>query len=532
MRRLAGIVSVVLLVALCGCGGGSDPGMVVEVIPPYVLVTLATRPRVGPGATLDINVDSDGTTVQRSFDVSSLQFPATLTVTAPGRTGDLSISAALDGPDGHEVAGGTAIVQLPAEGHAELTLMLEPVDFVVDARVAPSQFLARDAELSGRQLAIRADGSVMFVWEAECAQASVCEVYARRFEPNGKPGNTGTSPPEDDLAATRFSQLAGEPAVAASSTGFLMTWASATGAGEPFDVRASLFDAAGAFIRNDITISADDLQEGSASPFALTDGSYVMAWTRARIGGTTDVLTRLIRPDGSLGGTITISSNEATDRTHPHGAGLTDGGFVVTWLHSDGASGSTRVLARVYDDEGNPASPELQVSSNSSPTGSAGGVHVAGLPSGGFVVVWQAFDPNDDSLIQRPLLARIFYNAQGMASPEVRVTERTTEQAPAAVPALAVRAQDGAIAVAWADRDAGGDGDGLGVRLRMLRQDGTLCGDELQVNSTTAGDQFEPSLVALSDDAFLVSYTDSSMAAPDQSGNAVRARYVYRDRCD
>ncbi len=530
MKRLAGTVSV-LLVALGGCGGGSDPGRDVEVIPPYVLITLATRPRVGPGATLKIDFDSDGTTVQRSFDVSSLQFPATLTVTAPGRTGNLLIFAGLDGPDGHAVASGTALVQLPAEGHAELTLTLEPVDFVVNARVAPSQFLARNAELSGRQLAIRPDGSVMFVWEAECGQASVCEVYARRFEPDGKPGKTGVSPPEDDLAATRFAQLAREPAVAASSAGYLMTWASAPGAGQTFDVRASLFDAAGTFIRDDITITADGLQESAASPFALSDGSYVVAWTRARAAGTTDVLTRLILPDGGLGGTILVSSNEAGNRTRPHGAGLSDDGFVVTWLRSEGASGSTSVLARVYNAQGQPASPELQVSTNSSLTGSAAGVHVAGLPGGGFVVVWQAFDPNDASLIQRPLLARI-YSAQGVASSEIRVTERTTAQAPTAVPALAVRAQDGAIAVAWADRDAGGDGNGLGVRLRMLGKDGTLCGDELQVNSTTAGDQFEPSLVALSDEAFLVSYTDGSMAAPDQSGNAVRARYVYRDRCD
>jgi hypothetical protein len=168
---------------------------------------------------------------------------------------------------------------------------------------------------------------------------------------------------------------------------------------------------------------------------------------------------------------------------------------------------------------------------STSASASASGAHVAGLPGGGFAIVWQAFDPDDDSLARRPLLARI-YDAQGQASPEIRVSEQTTSQSPPAVPALAVRAQDGAIAVAWADRDVGGDGDGLGVRLRLLGKDGTLCGGEMQVNSTTAGDQFEPSLVALADAAFLVSFTDGSMASPDQSGNAVRARYVYPERCD
>jgi hypothetical protein len=526
MRRGLALLAMVGLAA-CG-GGGGDPPPVTDEPTAVVLVTLTTRSTVLPAQTLHVSFANAGTTVTRDFDVpADAVFPRTLTVTAPGRSGDLVLDVAAADAGGATIARGRNQVALDPDGRVELTVSLEPEDFVVNARTPASQLLARNPDLSGRQAAVRDDGGSLLAWETDCASATSCNIYARRLDASGRPLASGDAVSADDFLANRFVQVARDPAVAASSAGYLVTWAGAPSPTTEFDIRATLLDAAGTIVADDVAVSTDTAHEASAMPFAMTDGSFVVVWARARTDRGTDIVARRIAPSGAMGATIAVAVAEPSTRTRPHAVGLANGNFALSWLHLE-ASGASNVHVRLFNAAGTPVTNELAFTSYV--TADAAGARVVATPDGGFVVVWQAFDPGDARLATRPLLAR-FVDAAGNVSDEIRVADSSAD-APQVVPALAVRASDGALAVAWSDRGASGDGNGLGVRFRVLRADGSPCGDAVVANTTVAGDQFEASLAASANDAFLLSWTDASQVAPDTDGNAVRARYLYPPLCE
>gem|GEM_PF-558988 len=83
------------------------------------------------------------------------------------------------------------------------------------------------------------------------------------------------------------------------------------------------------------------------------------------------------------------------------------------------------------------------------------------------------------------------------------------------------------VVVVWEDRSASADDSTAAVRLQILGADGMPQGSELRVNTTTAGDQTDPS-VGASGEGFIVAWTDSSGAAEGR-GTDIRARYFGSD---
>jgi Ca2+-binding RTX toxin-like protein len=85
---------------------------------------------------------------------------------------------------------------------------------------------------------------------------------------------------------------------------------------------------------------------------------------------------------------------------------------------------------------------------------------------------------------------------------------------------------DGRFVVAWTDRSAtGADPDNAAVRLQIFNADGSRSGAEIVANTTTANGQYDPSISALDDGGFVVTWTDLSATGGDTSGAAVRARF-------
>ncbi|SIS66836.1 hypothetical protein, partial [Insolitispirillum peregrinum] len=64
---------------------------------------------------------------------------------------------------------------------------------------------------------------------------------------------------------------------------------------------------------------------------------------------------------------------------------------------------------------------------------------------------------------------------------------------------------DGGWVVVWQSKDQ--DGSGWGIYGQRFNADGTRSGDELRVNSLTAGDQTVPSVAALADGGYVVAWT-------------------------
>lgn len=81
-----------------------------------------------------------------------------------------------------------------------------------------------------------------------------------------------------------------------------------------------------------------------------------------------------------------------------------------------------------------------------------------------------------------------------------------------------VAAKDGRFVIAWDASGDAADGSGRGVFARVYKLDGTALTDKILINSTTTGDQYDPSIAWVSSDRFVVAWTH---------GNAPRNRTVF-----
>ena len=159
------------------------------------------------------------------------------------------------------------------------------------------------------------------------------------------------------------------------------------------------------------------------------------------------------------------------------------------------------------------ANPLLHL--NSTVNGTQGRVSTAALPNGdGFVAVWQ-----DDSSGAVQVKGR-FFDAAGVAKGDEFLIGAVGAASPGALadPSLAVLS-DGRCVVAWAANGIADD-PGWSVRARAFSLDaasgtGTLLGQEIPVNATTALNQCSPHVAALSNGGFVVSFTSGHSGNDD-----------------
>lgn len=89
---------------------------------------------------------------------------------------------------------------------------------------------------------------------------------------------------------------------------------------------------------------------------------------------------------------------------------------------------------------------------------------------------------------------------------------------------------DGRIVACWFDySQTGGDIDLYAVRAQLLNPDGTKFGSEFLVNTSTAGEQYDPAITALADGRFVVCWIDGSQSVGDFAGYAIRAQVFNAD---
>ena len=205
--------------------------------------------------------------------------------------------------------------------------------------------------------------------------------------------------------------------------------------------------------------------------------------------------------DGLLvvGSEFRVNTTTANSQQNPTIAGLLDGGFVVTWMDSAKDGSGWGVFGQRYNASGVASGAEFQVNTTAAsnqqlPT-------VAALGDGGFVVTWMD-DAKDGSFWgvygQR-------YAASGASAGtefQVNTTTGNHEQSPA-IAALV----DGSFVVTW--MDSAKDGSGWGVFGQRYAASGAATGSEFQVNTTTTNHQYAPTIATLSDGGFVVTWMDS-----------------------
>ena len=208
-------------------------------------------------------------------------------------------------------------------------------------------------------------------------------------------------------------------------------------------------------------------------------------------------------PDPGYGGSATFTFRAWDETTGGNGQTGVDvsinGGVTAFSLLSDTASvavkGTTPDLSSGAEFQVNTATADKQEVPS-----------VTALSDGGFVVTWQSHDQDGD---RDGVYGQRYDSTGSPTGSEFQINTFTTgEQEDPAVAGLA----DGGFVAIW--RSGGQDGDNWGVYGQRYDSAGSPTGSEFQVNTTTTNEQKDPSVAALGDGGFVVTWESK-----DQDGD-------------
>jgi len=224
---------------------------------------------------------------------------------------------------------------------------------------------------------------------------------------------------------------------------------------------------------------------------SLSSGGYVTVWTthHAQVpGDTEEIFGRIFTKSGAAAGEEFMANTfVAGSQYRPRVAGLHDGGFVVVWQSQNQDNDGVGVFGQRYSAAYTPVGEEFQA--NTVFAGGQGGPDVCALESGGFIVTWYSSDEEADGI---DIKAQAFGSEGTKEGEELQVN--AFEFGHQNRPSIASSPSGNALVV-WESEPAQ-DGDGYGVFGRIINGDGALVGNEFPVNTYSSGGQLYPVAVS------------------------------------
>lgn len=358
-------------------------------------------------------------------------------------------------------------------------------------------------------IAATADSGFVVVWQDD--STGNYNINARRYDAAGTTvgdffrvdDDTGTSP-------------ACYPSVSAiPGGGFVVAWQDYRDGDH--NIYAQRFDAAGSALGANFKVNDDATAENQeqVAVAALEGGGFVVSWIDQRSFPNWDLYAQEYDKNGATVGS-NFKVNDVDIAGIPYGdvAALTGGGYALTW--QDPRTGSTEIYAQLYDNSGNPAGANFQVSNYPGPSHLLR-PHLTSTAAGGFWIVWMgrySYTDRSDVFAQR-------YDAAGTALGDNflmhyggLVYQRN--------PAIEVLPQ-GRFAITWEDPRKGN----IDIFLQLFDDACTADGSNIQLNvewGDPYGDgypgQSDPQIAANSHGALLVGWTDprasSNYSSPDK----------------
>jgi len=256
-----------------------------------------------------------------------------------------------------------------------------PVDSAFEVNSAPN------CEQGRPDVAMAADGRFVVVWQRECQPGSGDvnhNIYAQRFDSAGEP--VGAELPVNTYTADiqRLSNVA----VRADGS-FVVVWQSHLQDGEEFGIYGQRFGAGGNPQGGELPVNSYTTSwQTDAKVAAAADGRFVVVWeSKFQEGEEYGVFGQRFDAGGNpQGGEFQVNSYTDGGQQGPAVAMAPDGRFVVVWHSDDPLGGETVIFGQRFDASGTPQGGEFQI--NVRVDGGRGGPAVAMADDGSFVVVW------------------------------------------------------------------------------------------------------------------------------------------------
>ncbi len=236
------------------------------------------------------------------------------------------------------------------------------------------------------------DGGYMVIWSSSW-DGSYTGVYAQRYDADGN-----TVGGETRVNTTTENYQTPNAITPLNDGGYLIVWSSEEQDGDNLGIYFQRYDSSGNTVGGEtlVNTTTEDVQWG-ASAAALSGGGYIIAWTSyGQDGDDYGIYHQRYDADGNAVGLETLT-NTYTDgqQYEARAAGLSVGGYVVSWRAGGGQDGSgDGVYFQRYDADGNPLGTETLV--NTTTTGNQSGASIAAINGGGYVITWETYGQDGD----------------------------------------------------------------------------------------------------------------------------------------
>ncbi|MEO5330577.1 MAG: tandem-95 repeat protein [Magnetococcus sp. YQC-5] len=284
--------------------------------------------------------------------------------------------------------------------------------------------------------------------------------------------------------------------------GSLVVWHSAQQDGSGYGIYGQRYNANGTPAGSEFLINnrqMDEQTEPNVTALAGSGGGFLVTWhSEGQDTSGLGIYGQRFNANGiKAGGEFQINTTTSSDQSNPQSVallGVNEGAFVVTWQSSDG--NGLGIYGQRYDANGVAAGTEFRI--NTYTTSNQNNPRIAALNDGGFVVSWDSASSDQDDGVrgQRFGADGTKAGSEFHINSSVAGTEKDT--------ALALLASGGLVVV-W-QTDAHDGESGTGVFGQCYRADGTLIGNEFQINSYTTDTQSNPSVTGLTGGGFVVTW--------------------------
>jgi hypothetical protein len=269
---------------------------------------------------------------------------------------------------------------------------------------------------------------------------------------------------------------------------------------------------------------------------ALNDGGFMLVWSGYNGGNNLQLgeiyMQRFDAQGQKVGNHFMVNVEQNGYQMTPSMTVLANGNLVVAYDVANFPAGgyqwnvnwSSWIDVRHFDQSGNPTSSEIILTETGNYTKKLSPA-VAALDNGGYMIVYALAD---QSMNGTRLLGQLM-NANGTKNGgEFIVSEGDTIRN---IPTI-TKLRDGSMLVIWSS----GDGSNYGLFGRRYTASGVADGNEFLVNPGTLGAQQSPSVVALSDGGYFVSWMSQNDGVSsgwdvwgkrfDRNGNIVSSGFV------
>jgi hypothetical protein len=336
-------------------------------------------------------------------------------------------------------------------------------------------------------------GGWIVTWRASAENDD--QMYKVLIDADGNAYSTITTPLTNDLTDHSYSCAV----TGLADGGWLDAYSTKDAESNSTDVFLDRWDNENELVKTTLVTNYATDAGDTLSINALAGGGWLVTWEAYDAESQNYHVFQLqYDADGNAGDQIDVYSYSEAGKSNPSVAALSDGGWVVTWnTYGDGGK-ILDVYQQRYGADGGASTDPTTVDTTTMEWHDD--PNVTALADGGWVITWYAPDANQGGIFEQR------YDGAGNAiggRALVNTFQIGVQNAPS-VTALS----DGGWVVTW--QSNGQDGDNWGIYQQRYGADGNPVGDETLVNLSTSGAQISPSVVAVDDGGWVVTWESLS----------------------